>query len=197
MTILCNPIVGSEVEDIDGEISHLGDFIDDTNGLMPQLTGYGWRKLIRAGELEKAAFQKSKQAAIQKYGSVLVHAAERWARPRHPEVSHTYLAGVDPYEFYIRMYRSGYRQAMWDAEVRRRPKREDSPPISPLELYRTLQAIQRLQNASLRPFVGAYLLEAGHHDAAPEPAETGPEDVGYQEESHLGDFIGPDSGILC
>jgi hypothetical protein len=127
MTILCNPIVGSEVEDIDGEISHLGDFIEDTittslpaakmsveqqeaeflrsmrewPGPGPQLTGEGWRMLIRAAEREKAAFRT---AAIEKYGAVLVHAAERWARSRHPEVAY-YLGKVDPYEWWIRIYR--------------------------------------------------------------------------------------------
>ena len=51
-------------------------------GPMPQLTGEGWLKLIRAAECEEVAFQKSKEAAIDKYGAVLVNAAERWARPR-------------------------------------------------------------------------------------------------------------------
>jgi hypothetical protein len=127
---------------------------------MPQLTGYGWRKWIRTSELKEAVFQKSKAEAIEKYGPVLVNAAERWARPRYPEVSSTYLAGVDPYEFYIRMSRGGYRRAMWDSKLSRRPKQEMIPPISRLELYRTLRAIQRLQDASSNPFVGAYLLEA-------------------------------------
>jgi hypothetical protein len=110
MTVICNPIPGSEVDGIDGEPDHLGDFIEDSSatngsGFMPQLTGYGWRKWIRTSELKEAVFQKSKAEAIEKYGPVLVNAAERWARPRYPEVSSTYLAGVDPYEFYIRMSR--------------------------------------------------------------------------------------------
>jgi hypothetical protein len=189
MTVLCSPIPGSEVAGIDGEPDHLGDYIEDNiasnlpgakmsveqqeaeflrsmrdwPGAGPQLTGHGWRMLIRAAEREKAAFQKSKQAAIEQYGAVLVNAAERWAQPRHPEVSYAYLAGLDPYEFYIRMYRRGYRQAMWDAEssaLGRRSKSETRPPLSRLDLYRTARAIRRLQDGPLRPFVGAYLLEA-------------------------------------
>lgn len=126
----------------------------------PQLTGEAWRMLIRAAEREKVAFQRSKQAAIAKHGAVLVNAAERWARPRHPEVSYTYLAGVDPYEFFVRMYRGAYRRAMWDAGRRRRPQEETTPQISWQEGRRTLRAIKRVQAAPSRPFVGAYPLEA-------------------------------------
>jgi hypothetical protein len=124
-----------------------------------QFNSYACRQLNRAIHRQKDAFEKSKQAAVETYGAVLVNAAERWARPRYPEVSCTYLAGVDPYEFYIRMYRSGYRHAMWEAKLGRRPKQEIRPPILRLEFYRTVQAIQRLHNAPSRPFVGAYLLE--------------------------------------
>jgi hypothetical protein len=162
MTVLCNPIPGSEVGGIDGEPSHLGDFIEDgsaTSILMPQFTGYGWRKSTRAAEREKAAFQKSKQAAIEKHGAVLVNAAERWARPRYPEVSRTYLA-EDPYEFFIRLYRGGYRLAMWDAARRRRSKPATKSSIPRVDTRSTLRAVQCLQNAPSRPFVGAYLLEA-------------------------------------
>jgi len=148
------------VYDSDGEPSHLGDFIEDIERpeFMPQLTSYGCRN--RAAEREEAAFQKSKAAAIEKYGAVLVNAAERWARPRHPEVSYTYLAGVDPHEFFVRMYRGAYRRAMWDGGRRRRPQEETTPQISWQEVRRTLRAIKRVQAAPSRPFVGAYPLEA-------------------------------------
>jgi len=188
MTVVFNTIIDREMEDIDGEVSHLGDFIEDNitsvssvrvadmtveqqeaefllsirerPGPGPQLTGEGWRMLIRAADREKAAFQRSKQAAIAKYGAVLVNAAERWARPRHPEISRTYLA-VDPYEFFIRMYRGGYRRAMWDSARRRRSRLATRSPIPQrVETRSTLRAIQRLHDAPSRPFVGAYLLEA-------------------------------------
>jgi hypothetical protein len=56
-----------------------------------------------AAEREKAALHKSKQAAIEKYGVVLVHAAERWGRDRLSGVGSD--VGIDPYESLIRLYR--------------------------------------------------------------------------------------------
>jgi hypothetical protein len=120
-----------------------------------QLTGEGWLMLFRAAERENAALQKSKQAAIEKYGAVLVHAAERWARPRHPEVAY-YLGKADPYEWFIRMYRGAYRRAMWQPAPRRRSEGPATKPPIPL----LLRAVERMHDAPSRPFVGAYLLEA-------------------------------------
>ena len=131
--------------------------------LMPQLTSYACRKLNRtiAMERQKATFEKSKAAAIEKYGAVLVNAAERWARQRYPEFVGFGLGDMDPYyEYAIRMYRGAYRRAMWDAALSRRPRRETRKPIRPVVVDRTLRAIERLHDGPSRPFVGAYLLEA-------------------------------------
>jgi hypothetical protein len=115
-------------------------------------------QMVQAISARKAEItQKSKQAAIEKYGAVMVAAAERWARPRHPEV-YTYLANVDPYEFFIRMYRGAYRRAMW--QPARRSKPATRPPIPQREIRCTLRAIERVHETASRSFVGAYLLQA-------------------------------------
>jgi len=78
------------------EESHLGDFLDGPGGIVDltrcsdysvQLTAYGFEGLakqitdaIRAKKAETT--QKSKQAAIDKYGAVMVAAAERWVSTR-------------------------------------------------------------------------------------------------------------------
>jgi hypothetical protein len=140
MTVLCSPIPGSEVDGIDGQPDHLGDFIEDTaasvsnvpladmtivlqeaesvHGLMPQLTGYDWRKLSRAAEREKAVLEKSKQAAIEKYGAVMVAAAERWIGDRFPPGM-----SIDPYGSLIGYYRWAYHQAV-------KTRKEVKPPKS-------------------------------------------------------------------
>jgi hypothetical protein len=102
---------------------------------------------------------RSRSRAIEKYGAVLVRAAERWARPRLPEVAY-YLGKVDPFEFFIRMYRGAYRRAIWQPAPRRRSKLATRPPIPPLEIGCTLRAVERMHDGPSRAFVGAYLLEA-------------------------------------
>jgi hypothetical protein len=104
-------------------------------------------------EREQAALHNSKQAAIEKHGAVLVHAAERWGHHRLSGVGSD--VGIDPYEYLIRLYRGAYRQAMSERAPRQPATR---PPVRQL-----LRAVERVHDTTSRPFVGAYLLEA-HRD---------------------------------
>jgi hypothetical protein len=144
MTVLY-AIPGSEIDGIDGEPSHLGDFIQDIErpGFMPQLTSYGCRN--RAAEREEAAFQKSKAAAIEKYGAVMVAAAERWIGNRFPP-----NMSIDPYGSLIGYYRWAYHQAVKTRKKVTPPRAAQSKTrrsISELDQARMARAIERAHDA--------------------------------------------------
>lgn len=126
-------------------------------GPMPQLTGEGWRMLIRAAEREKAVRQKSKQAAIEKYGAVLVRA------PSDGRASG--IQGSAPTSARRILTNTSFpciavRIAAPCAAPGRRAKPATRPPIPMLEIGCTLRAVERMYHAPSRAFVGANLLEA-------------------------------------
>jgi hypothetical protein len=110
-----------------------------------------------AAERKKAALHKSKQAAIEKYGAVMVAAAERWGGNRLPP-----NMSIDPYGSLIACYRATYgtaitrKKAKLPKVIQLRTRR----PVPELDLACTVRAIERMHDAPSRPFVGAYLLEA-------------------------------------
>jgi len=123
-----------------------------------QLTAYAFAGVAKKAE----ATHKSKQAAIEKYGAVMVAAAERWVGNRFPP---NMSIDPDPYGSLIACYRAAY----WMAKTRKEaklPKMVQSRtrrPVPEQEQACMVRAIERMNDAPSRPFVGAYLLEA-HRD---------------------------------
>ena len=114
---------------------------------------------IRAKKAETT--QKSKQAAIEKYGAVMVAAAERWGGNRLPP-----NMSIDPYGSLIACYRATYWIAMTrkEAKLPKVMQLRTRRPVSELDLACTVRAIERMHDAPSRPFVGVYLLEACRDD---------------------------------
>src|SRR5262245_62319436 len=134
------------------------DDIEDIVGLLADMgIKIGPTHEQGAAERKEAALRKSKQAAIEKYGAVMVAAAERWGGHRLPP-----NMSIDPYGSLIGCYRATY----WAAMTRKKAKMpkvmqpRTRRPVPELDLACTVRAIERMHDAPSRPFVGAYLLEA-------------------------------------
>src|SRR5262249_38630197 len=115
------------------------------------------RAKVESAERKKAALHKSKQAAIEKYGAVMVAAAERGGGHRLPP-----NLSIDPYGSLIACYRATYWTAMTrkEAKLPKVKQLRTRRPVPKLDLACTVRAIERMHGAPSRPFVGAYLLEA-------------------------------------
>jgi len=107
-----------------------------------QLTAYGF-----AGGAKKAeTTHKSKQAAIEKYGAIMVAAAERWVGNWFPP----YMS-IDPYGSLIGRYRAAYWMAMTrkEAKLPKVTQLRTRRPVPELDLACTVRAIQRIHSHCL------------------------------------------------